>query len=76
MQVHKGTAELLADVSVRLELSQLLFQGLRPDDALFLFVNEEVVEVLQILFRQHRISIDITMFLKASGAMVAVQHQH
>lgn len=54
MQVHKSAAELLADVGVRLELSQLLFQGLCPDNALLLLVNEKVVEVLQILLQATR----------------------
>lgn len=54
MQVHKSAAELLADVGVRLELSQLLFQGLCPDNALLLLVNEKVVEVLQILLQAIR----------------------
>ena len=45
MQIHKGAAQL-AHICVRLCIGQLLFQDLRPDDALLLLLDEEVVELL------------------------------
>ena len=48
MQVDKGAAQL-ADVAARLRLCELLLQSLRPDDALLLLLDEEVIELLQIL---------------------------
>ena len=48
MQVHKGAAQL-AHACARLRFGQLLFIGLRPDDALLLLLDEEVIELLEIL---------------------------
>ena len=51
MQVHKGAADPGQAPAVALCARQQLRQVLRPNDALFLLLDEEVVELLQILRR-------------------------